>query len=154
MVAVACAAAMSCGFTHQTLSQSQLALINHHTNNDPNWTVLSHTVVEEDRARGVLNAAFDHDVLDLAGRPFAISGYMTPLEDNPRTSHFIITRRDPTCPFCPPNAPTEAIEVRTRTPVDFTRLEVAVSGRLKLVASSGQGLFFQLEDAEIAPPRD
>ena len=145
-----CMSAALCGFTVQPLTAAQQALVNHRTNNDPNWIVLSHTVVAEDAVRGVLNASFDPGLRDLAGRPFTISGYMTPLEDNPLTRHFIITRRDPTCPFCPPNAPTEAIEVRTRTPTVFTHEEVAVSGRLKLVASSDQGLFFQLEDAAIA----
>jgi hypothetical protein len=37
--------------------------------------------------------------------------------------------------------------------VDYTGEEITVSGRLKLVNSSADGLFFRLENAEVAERR-
>ena len=130
-------------------TDSERRLIDHYTNNDPGWALLGKTLLSTDRAKGVVHASFPAEVSNLAGRPFRISGYMTPLETSARTRHFIITRRSTTCPFCPPNEPTEAVEVRLDTPTAFTDAEVAVTGRMDLVATSDQGLFFRLSAARM-----
>jgi hypothetical protein len=43
--------------------------------------------------------------------------------------------------------------VHLGAPTPFTRQEVAVSGRLELVASSDQGLFYRLTDAAMVPDK-
>jgi hypothetical protein len=138
-----------CGWSRQPLTANQQALLAHYTNNDPNWAILREAVVSEDRAKGILSAAFPRDLTALEGHTFQISGFMTPLEVTERTAHFILTRRSTTCPFCPPNEPTEAVEVKLSQPTAFTNEEVAVSGRLRLVASSDQGLFYRLEISSV-----
>ena len=145
-------AAPLCGFVTLPPTAVQQALAAHHTNNDPAWTTLRDARVDEDKARGLLTASFGPTVRRLDGQPFRISGYITPLEADLHTRHFIVTRRDTTCPFCPPNTPTEAVEVMLAQPVQLTRAEVSLTGRLELVSSSDAGLFYRLSGAALTTP--
>lgn len=137
--------------TRQEPTAAQKKLLQHYSNNDPAWAVLATTTVTQDHDRGLLKAAFTPDLQQLSGQVLRISGFMTPLETAGRTRHFILTRRSTTCPFCPPNAPTEAIEVMTDRPALVSEEEVVVSGRLNLRASSDTGLFFFLAQGACAP---
>ena len=133
-----------------TAAQKKIA--EHYTNNDPIWATFRQAKVGEDRARGRLTASFTPELAAHAGKPLTVSGFMTPLESSPRLRHFILTRRSTTCPFCPPNEPTEAVEVRLDAPIAFTSEEVTVTGRLALVAESDEGLFYRLDGASPARP--
>lgn len=124
----------------------------HFQNDDPVWDVLNRTRVVTDRAKGEYRATFPTDLKAREGAPFRIPGFILPLETSSRSVHFMIVRRNTGCPFCPPNAPTEAVEVRTPAPVSYTGDEVVASGRLHLVSSSADGLFFQLLDAVVVKP--
>ncbi len=132
-----------------TAAQQKL-LAQHYTDDDPIWAVLGSAAVTEDRARGEYDAAFPPAVAALGGRVVTVSGFMTPLEAQPRVRRFILTRRSVTCPFCPPNAPNEAVEVRLSEAVPVTSEEVTVAGRLTLVPASSAGLFYALPDARPA----
>ena len=146
-LAAACVAGLGGAAKQQPLTPAQAAIAAHYTNNDPAWVILRDTAVTADRAKGLLTAAFGPRTRVLAGKPFTISGFMSPLEASGDTRHFIVTRRSTTCPFCPPNEPTEAVEVFTTAPVRMTDAEVVVSGRMELTASSDEGLFYRLRDA-------
>jgi hypothetical protein len=73
------------------------------------------------------------------GKPFTITGFMTPLATTSPTRHFIVTRRSMTCPFCPPNTSAEAIEVHLASPAPFTDQQVRVEERTALAPTGGQG---------------
>jgi hypothetical protein len=144
---------MTSALTTASLTPAQQAIAAHYTNNDPNWAILRRAVVGEDRAKGLLTAEFPPQIKALAGQPFRISGFMSPLESSNQTRHFIVTRRSTTCPFCPPNEPTEAVEVRLTAPARFTDAEVMIAGQLQLVSSSDEGLFYVLNDAVLLTTR-
>lgn len=133
-----------------TTAQQKL-LAQHYTNNDPIWGVLTSAVVSEDRAKGQLDAVFPQAVAALNGTTVTVSGFMTPLEAQTRVRHFILTRRSTVCPFCPPNSPSEAVEVRLDAPVPVTAEEVTVAGRMSLTPASDEGLFYSLANARPAP---
>lgn len=135
------------GFVQRPLTPQEAKIAAHYTNNDPAWGVLAHATITTDRAKGQLSADFGPEVKALAGKTFKVSGFITPLETESRTRHFIVTRRSTTCPFCAPNEPTEAVEVRLTEPTPFTEEEVAVRGRLVLTRTSDEGLFYTLVDA-------
>lgn len=137
----------------QTLTPQQQAIAAHYTNNDPAWAILATTAVREDRAKGLLTATFPPRVQALSGRVFKISGFMSPLDTSGSTRHFIVTRRSTTCPFCPPNAATEAVEVKLDAPAKRTDGEVVVVGRMMLVSTSDEGLFYALIGATLEPSR-
>lgn len=150
---LATCAALACvwlgcgGLVSRPLTPQETKIAAHYTNNDPAWTVLANATISADRTKGELSADFAPQVRALEGKTFKISGFITPLEADPRARHFIVTRRSTTCPFCAPNEPTEAVEVRLVDPTPFTEEEIAVRGRLVLTSHSDQGLFYALVDA-------
>jgi hypothetical protein len=122
---------------------------NHYVNNDPAWTLLNEAKVTADTTKGEFTAAFPPDLLKLQGRRFQITGFILPLDPASQTMHFALVRRNTACPFCPPNEPTEAVEVFSQELVKYTGEEISVSGRLVLVSSSADGLFYRLERAQV-----
>jgi len=146
-LALACVWLGCSGLVQRPLTPQETKIAAHYTNNDPAWGVLAHATVTTDRAKGQLSAEFGPEVTALAGKTFKVSGFITPLEADAQTRHFIVTRRSTTCPFCAPNEPTEAVEVRLTAPTSVTAEEVSVRGRLVLTRSSDEGLFYALVDA-------
>ena len=125
----------------------------HYQNNDPQWEVLNRTQIVADTAKGEYKATFPPALAAKQGSVMKISGFILPLETTSRSAHFMLVRRNTGCPFCPPNAPTEAVEIFSRQPVRYTGEEIVVTGKLKLVPSSDQGLFFQLTDTDVVSPQ-
>lgn len=131
-----------------TVQKAPTGLLHDHPD-APMWqTLKAGAKFTVDAKKGLYLAAFDANLRAQADKPFTVEGYMLPLEAAPESRHFVVTRRNSTCPFCPPNEIGEAVEVFARAPVRFTDAQIKVSGRLELISSSAQGLFFQLEDAE------
>ena len=152
ILALALLTAPLCGFQVRPLTPTEQALVRHATNNDPAWDTLADAEVMENRDRGLMFARFGPTVSKLKDADFEISGFVTPLDPATRTRHFILTRRDSTCPFCPPNAPTEAVEITLDRPMDLVSGMVRVEGRLQLVTTSDTGLFYRLTDARVTRP--
>lgn len=116
---------------------------------DPVWALLRQTPIKADLARGVFTAAPPPQVRALAGREIDVTGFMLPLDPSPMFSHFLLTRNTPVCAFCPPGEPNEVIEVNLDRYVKATSEPVTVHGRFVLQDNGQQGLFFQLDRAEI-----
>lgn len=116
---------------------------------DLRWVDFHDAQVTADRAAGRYTARFSSMLLKMDGQPLVITGYMLPVGTAMATTHFVLTRRSATCPFCPPNEPTEAMEVFSQKLVTTTQAPVTVQGKLHLVASSEQGLFFRLDEAKV-----
>jgi hypothetical protein len=115
---------------------------------DPIWSTLGTTEIGEDQQRGVFTARFPADVQALAGKTVSVDGFMQPLESNVETHHFLLSKRTPVCPFCPPGQPNEVIEVYSTPVVVPTTAEITVTGRFNIQAKGG--LFFQLYDADVS----
>lgn len=137
-----------CGFNTQPLPPQWNG--GHPESLNPLWDLLSATPTDVDRKSGLITAQFDEGVKRLAGKPLKIDGFMLPLEEGRETIHFALTRRNAGCPFCPPNKPTEAVEVILLRPIRVTGDLVTVQGDLVLHPSSAEGMFFQLRRAEVA----
>lgn len=116
---------------------------------DLRWVTFHDAKIAADEARGEYRATFSPLLAKMDGRAFSITGYMMPVEPTTHAAHFLLTRRSAGCPFCPPNEPTEAIEVFALKPVDYVQAPVTVAGRLRLVAHSAGGLFFRLDHAKV-----
>jgi hypothetical protein len=148
LASVMMAAAFVAGFA--TPGDAQPALTynpQHYQNNDPIWEVLNQTQVVANTASGQYNARFPRALTAMRDKSLTIRGFILPLEATSRSAHFMLVRRNTGCPFCPPNAPTEAVEVFAARPIDYTGEEIAVTGRLGLQPASDQGLFFRLDSA-------
>lgn len=142
------AAALAClGLTAMTRQAPPQGLIPDH-DDAPIWALLkTSTRFKIDAAKGLYVASFDKPILASDGKAFTVSGYVLPLEAISSSRHFVITRRNTGCPFCPPNEIGEAVEIFARKPVAYTQAEVTFTGRLKLISSSAEGMFYQLVDA-------
>lgn len=121
----------------------------HVQNNDPNWGVLNGAQVAVDEARGLMTAQFTDAIRGMQGHSLTIGGFLMPLDANAAFTHFVLTRRNSSCPFCPPNLPTEAIEVFAARPLEYGPDEYSVSGTLQLVQTSADGLFYRMANASV-----
>ena len=116
---------------------------------DLRWVFFHDAKIVADDARGIYKASFSPALAKMEGQPFDITGYMLPVEPTTHAAHFILTRRSTGCPFCPPNEPTEAIEIFAVQPIDYTQAPITVQGRLHLVAQTQTGLFYRLDQAKV-----
>ena len=90
--------------------------------------------------------AYSPEVRAMNGKKVAISGFMVPLEAKGDSGHFLLSRRAPSCPFCPPAEPNELVEVYAAKPLRWQESLVTCRGTLVL-PSDPRGAFFQLKDA-------
>lgn len=116
---------------------------------DLRWVLFHDAKITTDDAKGLYVADFSPSLRKLDGVSFSVSGYMLPVEASLTSAHFVLTRRSAGCPFCPPNAPTEAIEVFAAKPFAYTQSPITVEGRLHLVARSERGLFYRIDNARV-----
>lgn len=117
---------------------------------DPTWKVLNTAKVTTDRKKGVMLAAFPPPLAGMNGKPLTIAGFVLPTEAKPRFTRFLLTKTNYACGFCPPPLPTEVIEVAlSKGQAKATLDSVRVRGRLELVASSEESVFYRLRDAEM-----
>ena len=117
---------------------------------DLQWVSFHDARITADDKSGVYTASFSALLSKMDGQPIVITGFMLPVTAALESPHFVLTRRSATCPFCPPNEPTEAIEIFAQRLVKPTQAPLTVQGRLHLVASSAQGLFFRIDDARVS----
>lgn len=116
---------------------------------DPLWATLGATMVREDQVNGILSATFPAPVKALAGRTVTVSGFMLPLDTGMTTQHFLLSKFTPVCPFCPPGAPNEVIEVRSASPIYLDNEQIELTGRFSLQNDGNAGLFFRLDQAQV-----
>ncbi len=126
--------------------QAQDALPKSH---DPMWSVLGKTKIRLDEKKGLYSATFPDDVKALVGKEITISGFMLPLEATEKFHHFILSKRTPTCPFCPPGEPNEIADVWMDNPVTWSEDTIKVTGTFELMDNPGAWeLFFKITKAK------
>ena len=117
----------------------------------PIWQILGKTKITADDKQGYFNAVIPAAVKALAGKEVTVSGFMMPLESKEKFTHFLLAKRTPTCPFCPPGEPNEIIEVWTGKAVSYTENVITVKGIFALMNNRDMGVFFKLKEAKIVP---
>jgi hypothetical protein len=136
------------GFTTQPLderkAQDALPQSRH-----PLWETLGKTKIIVSKKEGYYSAKVPAEVKAFSGKPLTINGFMLPLESTEKFKHFLLAKRTPTCPFCPPGEPNEIIDVWTDTPVAWTEDLVTVKGTFTLMNDREMGLFFKLKNAKM-----
>ncbi|CAN5383091.1 hypothetical protein BH09PSE2_BH09PSE2_18000 [soil metagenome] len=115
----------------------------------PVWAVLRKTRIGEDGAKGVFTAAFPPEVKAMDKQTVSVSGFMLPLDAQPRSKHFLLSKYTPVCFFCPPGEPNEVVEVMSKSGVAVTDRMLNVTGRFALTNDGEKGLFFRLDQAEV-----
>lgn len=116
---------------------------------DDIWTAFGKCKVSLDKKNYTYSIACTPEVKAMAGKKTTVSGFMLPLESDETFTHFLLSKRTPTCPFCPPGEPNEIVEVFSKKPVKWEDGIVAVTGTMHFTSNPEMGLFFQMKDADM-----
>ena len=73
------------------------------------------------------------------------------LEADAKQKRFILSPLPADCPYCLPAGPNLMIEVECKQPITYSYDPVVISGRMKLLPESQDGLFYQLLDSVEVP---
>lgn len=114
---------------------------------DTLWDTFSKTKVSLDDKTGNYSAVFPDDVKKLQGQTITISGFMLPLESSEKFKHFLLSKRTPTCFFCPPGAPNEIIEVYSDKETEWAEDLITYQGTFELIDNKEMGVFFKMSNA-------
>jgi uncharacterized protein len=114
------------------------------------WDAFAACKVALDPKAYTYSITFTPQVQAMDNKPFTISGFMLPLESTETFHHFLLSRRTPTCPFCPPGEPNEIVEVFSKAPMKWEEALVTLSGTMHLTHDADKGLFFQMKDGVLA----
>ena len=115
---------------------------------DPMWDVLTRTKIHVNEKAGLYSATYPPEVKAMVGKEMTISGFILPLESADKFKHFILSKRTPTCPFCPPGEPNEIIDVYMQSPIAWDEDSVKISGKFELMNNPELGMFFRLTGAK------
>jgi len=111
------------------------------------WDTLYKTKIKVDAKTGNYSATFPSEVQNLNGQTIKISGFMLPLENSEKFTHFLLSKRTPTCFFCPPGEPNEIIEVYAAKPTEWAEDLVTYEGKFELTKNEEAGIFFKMFNA-------
>ena len=114
---------------------------------DTLWATLGKAKITLDENKGTYNATLTDEIKKLDGQKISISGFVVPLEATETFSHFLLSKRTPTCFFCPPGEPNEIIEVFTDKPVPWDDDLVVYEGTFGLTKNADMGIFFKMTGA-------
>jgi hypothetical protein len=88
--------------------------------------------------------AFSASVQALNGKRIKVSGYVMPLQNAQRQTHFVLLAYPPDCPFHLNPAPNQFIEVKTTNPVAVRSGVQTFEGQLVLGGADESGIFYML----------
>lgn len=115
---------------------------------DAMWKTFAKCKVHLDKKKYLYSITYTPEVKAMEGKRITVSGFILPLESTEKFTHFLLSKRTPVCPFCPPGEPNEIIEVFTKEPIKWGENTLTVTGTLQFTANPELGLFFQLKDSD------
>jgi hypothetical protein len=117
------------------------------------WSLLESTRLLDRRSNdGIIytRPQFPQNVRALHGRQVRIAGYMMPLENAARQSHFVLLAYPPGCPFHMHAMPNQFVEVRASAPVPVQETRpMVLTGTLQLTGQDESGIFYRLVNARV-----
>jgi hypothetical protein len=116
------------------------------------WQKLAACPIHTSYVKGSYRIAYTPEMKALENTKIRIDGYIMPLESTRESNHFLLSIRSSGCPYCPPAAPNQMVEVFTNTPQQWNESLTTFEGTLKLAPpENDNGIFFTLHDASPAP---
>jgi hypothetical protein len=85
----------------------------------------------------------------LEGKYVKIFGYMLPIRQSDKHSHFLLSTRPHSCPFCMPENAGSMIEVLLTKKASYTQEVLDIVGKLELSDGKEGSIFFTLREAYI-----
>ncbi len=115
----------------------------------PLWKMLQQLKINYDKKSGIYSATYNDAIKSMVGKEIEITGFMLPLEPAEKFKHFLLSKRTPTCFFCPPGTPNEVIDVWMEKPIKWYEEPIKIKGRFALTNQQNLGLFFKIESARL-----
>lgn len=115
---------------------------------DPVWNVFTKCKVHFDNKKHTYSIDYTSEVKEMVGKRVTISGFLMPLDATEKSNHYLLSKRTPTCAFCPPGEPNEIIEIFTKKPIRWEDGIFIITGTMKFTSNPDLGLFFQLNDSD------
>lgn len=113
------------------------------------WAVLESTK-ENQRTdkKGVIytKPLFTPGVRALKGKKIKVNGYMMPLQNGSKQTHFVLLAYPPDCPFHLNPDPTQFIEIKTAKPIAHDYKVRTIEGTLQLMGEDESGIFYRIYD--------
>ena len=109
------------------------------------WSVLTDVKTKNEKNR--ILPVFNAGQLGMNGKTQRVQGFMMPLEPGKKQRHFLLSSVPLTCSFCLPGGPESMVEVKTKTPVEYSMDAVVVEGRLQVLHDDPYGLYYRINDA-------
>ncbi|HEX2859269.1 MAG TPA: DUF3299 domain-containing protein [Alphaproteobacteria bacterium] len=119
---------------------------------DSVWNTLLQSKISYSNVAPHITATLTPDIKKLDGKTLSADGFILPLDASSASKHFLLSKRTPTCPFCPPGEPNEVIEVFCAKPVKVDDALVSVRGKFALTNNTDNGIFFVMKEAEVSAP--
>jgi len=115
---------------------------------DAMWGTLLKTKITYADKPPFISAKIPPEVKALDGTVVTISGFVLPMDSQSKTSHFLLSKRTPTCPYCPPGEPNEVVEVYSKAALPWDDALLTMRGTFTLINNTDNGIFFVLKNAE------
>jgi len=109
------------------------------------WSVLTDVKTKNEKNR--ILPVFTGSQTGLNQKTQRIQGFMMPLEPGKKQRHFLLSSVPLTCSFCLPGGPESMVEVKTKTPVEYSMEAVVVEGRFNVLNDDPYGLYYRVTDA-------
>lgn len=112
------------------------------------WSLLESTREIQRTERGVIYSRpqFPAAVQALNGKRVRVAGWMMPLQQGERQTHFVLLAYPPGCPFHLHAGPTQFVEVKAPQGVPFSYDSVVIEGTLELLGQDESGIFYRISD--------
>lgn len=113
------------------------------------WAVLESTKEIQRQQSGTIYSKpdFSPRVKALNGKRIRVNGYVMPLQNAARQSHFVLLAYPPDCPFHLDPAPTQFLEVRVVKAIAVNSNVRTIEGVLTLAGADESGIFYKLTNA-------
>ena len=113
------------------------------------WDTLIKTKIHVDEKKGLYSATYPPEVKALDGKMVTITGFMLPVETTVKFKHFILAKRTPTCPYCPPGEPNEIIDIWLDKNTEYTENLLTITGTFGFMNNQQFGMFFKLTNGKL-----
>ena len=111
------------------------------------WSELMQADIEFEE--GEVKVTYSESILGQAGENVRVSGFIMPLEAGIKQRRFLFTSSPPHCFFHIPGGPAGVIEVFSKDGIETSFSPIQIQGRLELVGGFGNGIIYQIRDAEL-----
>ncbi len=116
------------------------------------WKMLAEVQMDFAHKNGQAMAApkYSDAIKLLSHKNISIRGFIFPLEQSGKQTHFLLSPYPPSCPYCLPAGPSELVEVWMDKPIEFTYDTITIKGEFEYLEKEDElksGLFYRLNNA-------